>query len=99
MKLGINYNVSEADYHAFPAVSTSTLFAFAPNPRRWHLTKDLPRNPTDSMAWGSLVDCLLLQPAELERRFAVSPYQSDSTKEAEAGRDPQTLPIHDDTRI
>lgn len=99
MKIGINHNVSEADYHAFPAVSKSTLFAFAPNPRRWHLTKDLPRNPTDSMAWGSLVDCLLLQPAELDKSFAVSPYQSYRTKEAQAWRDAQTLPIIDETMI
>lgn len=99
MKLGINHNVSEASYHAFPAVSKSTLWSFAKNPSKWVKTKDIARKPTDSMVWGSLVDCLLLQPAELDKSFAVSPYPSFRSKEAQAWRDAQTLPIIDDKMI
>lgn len=93
MTEGLNFNVSEADYHAFPAVSKSTLWKFAKNPHKWFLTKDEPTPPTASMGWGSLVDCCLLQPQELSQCFAVSSFPDFRTKEAQAWRDSQTVPI------
>lgn len=90
---GINRNIPEAAYHAFPAVSKSKLWAFAKNPHKWHATKDVPMSPTASMTWGSLVDCLILQPHELSACFAVSSFADFRTKEAQAWRDSQTVPV------
>lgn len=93
MTEGINYGISEADYHAFSAVSKSKLWAFAKNPHKWLLTKDAPMSPTASMIWGSLVDCLVLQPHELSECFAVSSFPDFRTKDAQLWRDSQTVPI------
>ena len=93
MKPGLNLNVSEAAYHAFPAVSKSTLWKFAKNPAKWFKTRHEKLEPTASMVWGSLVDCLVLQPHELAECFAVSSFADFRTKEAQAWRDSQTVPV------
>ncbi len=93
MKEGLNYGIPEAVYHAFPAVSKSALWRFAKNPRKWYLTKDEPNAPTAAMTWGSLVDCLILQPHELPACFAVSPHADFRTKAAQEWRDSQTVPV------
>jgi hypothetical protein len=74
MKPGINQNISEADYHAFEAVSKSTLWKFAKNPAKWHRERGHAFEQTPAMVWGSLVDATLLQPEEIDKCFAVSPY-------------------------
>ena len=93
MTPGINLNVPEADYHAFPALSKSVLWKFAKNPHKWHATKDAPFAPTASMAWGSLVDCLILDRGSFGDRFAGSPFPDFRTKEAMAWRDAETREI------
>ena len=93
MSPGINRNISEADYHAFSAVSKSKLWAFAKNPHKWALTKNIPMTPTASMTWGSLVDCLILQPHELSACFTVSSFADFRTNEAQPWRDSQTTPV------
>ena len=45
------------------------------------------------MIWGSLVDATLLQPEEIDKCFAVSPYSEFRSAEAKAWRDAQTMPI------
>lgn len=91
---GIHFNVSEADYHAVgpdKALSKSSLWDFYPSPWAW--TRREPKKVTEAMIWGSLVDCLLLQPFELGNCFAISPYDEFRTNEAKAWRDAQRLPI------
>lgn len=90
---GLNPNISEAAYHAFPAVSKSTLWKFAKNPSKWRKTKDKPVKPTAAMTWGSLVDCLILQPHELSECFAVSSFHDFRTNAAKEWRDAQTVPV------
>ncbi len=90
---GINKGISEADYHAFPAVSKSKLWAFSKNPHKWSLTKDIPMAPTAAMNWGSLVDCLILQPHELSQCFAVSSFPDFRSKEAQSWKAAQTVPV------
>lgn len=99
MKPGINRNVTEAEYHAFEAVSKSRLWKFAKNPRKWLATKDKPFKPTLDMAWGSLVDCLVLQPDELGECFAISPYDDFRSKEAREWRDAETREIITDATL
>lgn len=93
MKPGINYNVPEHAYHAFEAVSKSKLWKFAKSPSKWAATRHIPFKTTAAMTWGSLVDCLLLQPAEVDRCFAISPFQDFKTKAAREWRDAQPREI------
>ena len=95
MNPGINHNVPEDEYHAFRAVSKSTLWSFAKNPSKWKKLEDagIRREPTPAMQWGSLVDAMLLQPEEVERSFAVSPYDDFRTKDAKAWRDAETRTV------
>lgn len=92
---GIHFNVSEADYHRVNyrdgVISKSHLWKFAPSPWAWKQGSD--EKVTDAMIWGSLIDCLLLQPGELDACFLLSPYDSYQTKAAQLWRDAQTLPI------
>lgn len=90
----IYFGVSEADYHAIGhevALSKSLLWDFYPSPWAW--ARREPKKATEAMVWGSLVDCLLLQPDQFNACFAVSPFDSFQTKEARIWRDAQSLPI------
>lgn len=90
MKPGINHGISEADYHGFSAVSKSQLWAFAKNPHKWAALRGQERASTPAMDWGSLVDCLILQPGELSKCFAVSPHAEFRTDVAKAWKAAQT---------
>jgi hypothetical protein len=53
-------------------ISRGQLVEFAKNPLRWRLGyKD--DSETKATGWGSLIDCLLLQPDQFEKRYAVCP--------------------------
>jgi hypothetical protein len=93
---GIHFGVSEADYHAIGhaqgVVSKSLLWKFAANPHKWRFGAQQV-NQTDSMRWGSLVDCLTLTPSAFDRDFVVSQYDEYRTNEAKAWRDEQTRTV------
>lgn len=61
-------------------MSRSSLLEFARNPARWKA--GYGRNETDSTAFGSLVDCLLLSPGEFGSRYWTAPatYESEGMK-------------------
>lgn len=92
---GIHYGVSEADYHAVGhaqgVVSKSLLWKFAANPFVWKYGP--PQKVTEAMDWGSLVDCLALNPERLDEDFVVSPYDEIRTNEAKAWRASQTKTV------
>ena len=66
--------VSNADYHADPAVSASHLHAIAKSPQHyWSRYLDpqrQPVEPTAAMRLGSLVHCAVLEPEELHKRYS-----------------------------
>jgi len=62
------------------AVSKSMICAFSPDPAAWKAAP--PRTTTKAMQAGSLFDCLLTEPDEMENRFVVSPFDSFRTNEA-----------------
>jgi len=82
---GIHFGVSESDYHAIGhaqgVVSKSLLWKFAANPYVWKYGP--PQDVTPAMDWGSLVDCLALNPERLSEDFVLSPYDNYKTKEAQ----------------
>jgi exodeoxyribonuclease VIII len=67
--------ISNAEYHADPAVSASHLHAVAKSPYHyWSRYLDPKRSapePTAAMRLGSLVHCAVLEPDELAKRYAV----------------------------
>jgi hypothetical protein len=87
--------VSEAEYHRTGKpliVSKSLLWKFYQNPHKWKYGVR-ETSQTDSMRWGSLVDCLTLTPSAFDRDFIVSPYDNYQTKEAREWRDAQTRTV------
>lgn len=68
--------ISNAEYHADPAVSASHLHAIAKSPYHyWSRYLDpnrKPVEPTTAMRLGSLVHCAVLEPDELLQRYAVA---------------------------
>lgn len=78
--------ISNADYHADPAVSASHLHAVAKSPyhywSRYLDPKRTPVEPTAAMRLGSLVHCAVLEPEELQARYGVcGPRNTKSGKE------------------
>jgi len=84
--------LSNADYHADPAVSASHLHAVAKSPQAyWARFLDPNRpavEPTAAMRFGSLTHCATLEPDELLQRYAVAPDRR--TKEGKAQADAMT---------
>lgn len=62
-------NLTNAEYHAHPAMSNSRLKRFIDCPR----TMDDPVEETDAMAWGTLVHTILLEPSEFTSRVVIKP--------------------------
>lgn len=61
--------LSNAEYHAHPAMSNSRLKRFLDCPR----TMNDPVEETDAMEWGTLVHTLLLEPDQFNARVVVKP--------------------------
>ena len=70
--------MNNAEYHANPAVSNSTLSRFLQSPR---LTRT-PLKRTPSMRWGTLVHTFLLEPHMVATDWAVMPEGLDKGKGA-----------------
>lgn len=65
-------------------ISKSLLWDFDKNPNRWLLSPE--REVTESMKWGSLVDCLSLTPERFKDSYRVQPstYQSPASAKKDA---------------
>jgi len=77
------------DYHSHPAASASKLKALISGTPRDYWAKFVdpdrePFAPTDAMRQGSLVDCLITEPEQYEKRYLVAPQCDRRTKEGKA---------------
>ena len=82
MRLNLNY-------HSHPAISASKLKKIACGTPLdyWAEYEDpnrIPKQPTDAMRQGSLVDCLITEPEKFERRYVVAPKCDRRTKAGKA---------------
>ena len=79
-------DISNADYHADPAVSASHLKKVMQSPYHYwsaYLNPDrVAMTPTAAMRLGSLVHCAVLEPDELTKRYQLAPDRR--TKEGKA---------------
>ena len=93
------HEISPADYHARLRCDRSNVLSSASWLSKsvlWELAQSslfkwryYPKefNPTDSMQWGSLVDCLTTTPEEVEEQVAISPYDHYRKAVAKEWRD------------
>jgi len=69
--------ISNADYHADPAISASQLKEISRSPYHfWSKYLDPSRTPTiatSAMKLGSLTHCAVLEPDELSKRYGITP--------------------------
>lgn len=74
---GIYYDMPAEQYHAIPALSASGLKLLKQSPAHFYgqiLDPNRPeRRETKSLTNGTLAHCMLLEPAEFDRRYAVVP--------------------------
>jgi hypothetical protein len=87
--LGVHLSMPADEYHAAPGVSNSMLSDLARSPAHcWalHHNPDRPeRQATASMSAGTLAHALILEPAEVPRRYIVRPDGLDGrTKDGKA---------------
>ena len=97
MRLGTHSMISNADYHADPAISASHLHAISRNPHTYfkkYLDPKRPASePTAAMRLGTFVHTAVLEPNDLDRRYAVCATRKGSTtynKLIEKGIEPVT---------
>ena len=80
---GIHSMVSNADYHADPAISASHLHAISRSPHTYYkrfIDPERPRSePTAAMRLGTFVHTAVLEPDDLVRRYAVCATRKGST--------------------
>lgn len=78
------HNLSNADYHAHPAVSSSQLKHMLRTPAHYLAAIHRPKLATDSMHLGSLVHTLLLEPHMVDDEYTVMPKFDRRTKQGKA---------------
>lgn len=76
--------MTNAEYHANPAVSKSDLDLINRSPKYYRYVKDNPRESTPAMLLGSVVHKLVLEPESFASEYAVCPAVDRRTK---AGRE------------
>ena len=80
---GIHPMVSNAEYHADPAVSASHLHAISRSPHTYfkrYIEPNRPvSEPTAAMRLGTFVHTAVLEPYDLDSRYAVCPTRKGST--------------------
>lgn len=89
LPLGLVHGMSNADYHALPALGASGLKKLAKSPYHFFgstLDPDRPGGATTAaMSAGTLLHCAFLEPSEILNRYVVKPPGQDGrTKEGKA---------------
>lgn len=77
---GVYPDTPAEEYFRWPAVSKSRLEPLMKSPLHCKWAQDHPSEPTPAMTLGSAVDCMVFEPAEFNKRFAVAEQCADTTK-------------------
>ena len=90
-EVGIHGGVPEAEYRAWDAFHKSAVGALLRSPMHWAYERDHPKE-TAAMAFGTLVDCLLLEPETFAERYGMVPstYAKEETKGRGANKHVET---------
>ncbi len=69
----ILHNVSKADYLTHPYDGSTGLRMILQSPADYRAYKSQPKIDTAATTWGTIVHCLLLEPSEFDKRYAIQP--------------------------
>lgn len=72
-------DLTQAEYRAYPAISTSDIKQILDNPYKFKIGMETEETP--AMALGSLFHTMVLEPDELLKRYVVAPSVDKRTKE------------------
>jgi len=72
--------MTNAEYHAHPAVSKSDLDLVNRSPAYYRYVKENPREQTAALIFGSVVHKLVLEPEKFDEEYAVAPLVDRRTK-------------------
>lgn len=72
-------NLSYAEYDKIEGISNSKLSKMVISPAHYKQSIDEPPKETDALRFGSLLHCLVLEPDDFERNFAVEPIVNKRT--------------------
>lgn len=78
------YAMSNDDYHAHPAVSSTQCKELLKSPWLYSYNRDNPKEQTPSQAFGSLVHTIVLEIDSVESRYFVAKKPKRTTKEGKA---------------
>lgn len=77
LPIGLQHGMSNAAYHALPSLGCSGIKAMGKSPMHYaaqYLDPDRPvRESTPAMKRGNLVHCAVLEPGEVDTRYAIKP--------------------------
>ena len=76
--------MTNAEYHAHPAISKSDLDLINRSPMHFKAAKENKKDPTDAMILGSVVHKLVLEPSTFKGEYAIGP---DADKRTKAGKE------------
>lgn len=76
--------MTNAEYHATPAISKSDLDLIAKSPMHYKLSKEAQREQTPAMLLGSVTHKLVLEPEKLADEYMVAPEVDKRTKDGKA---------------
>lgn len=86
MQAQVIHGLSNAEYHAHPAISKSRLDLLARSPFHYYAQYNAPNPPTReesaTLKLGSLAHCAVLEPAELNNRYIIQPPELDMRSSA-----------------
>ena len=86
--VGLIHGMSFADYLAVPAMSNSALKRLRKSPAHYRAGEDPEAEQSDALRRGSLLHTLVLEPAELGKRYRIKPDgMSFATKDGKAWRE------------
>ena len=75
-------SLTQEDYRAYPALSTSDIKQALDNPYKFRI--GFKTEETPAMKLGSLVHTLVLEPSEFNKTYAIAPIADKRTKEGKA---------------
>lgn len=94
MKPGIYYDISNEAYHAGDGVSKSQLdmVALSPALLPWSKAAPVDEEKTKALDMGTALHCILLEPAEFDKRFIVAP---EFNRRTTAGKEDEAAFLRD----
>lgn len=87
IELGLFSNINDYDYHRSPGISKHGLDLINRSPAHY---KEFTLDDSPALTFGAAFHCLVLEPDEFDKRFAVNPFDDMRTAKAKVWKTDQT---------